>query len=139
MCHYHDGEPHVPGLLIDQVYTGLALLDAYQSTGEAHYLERAAQLGDVVLNEQASPDGGFQDIRVRGIAHLRFPLTLIAENGTAAKMFLRLAKLTGERKYREGALWALIAFKGNFSPYGVYAAHYGRALGEYMSLPYRVL
>jgi uncharacterized protein YyaL (SSP411 family) len=138
MYHYHDGEPHVPGLLVDQVYTGLALLDAYKITGEAHCLERVVQLGDGVLDAHANPGGGFQDIRVAGVAHLRFPLTLLVENGIAARMFLRLAELTKERKYRKGALRALSAFAGDFAPYGVYAAPYGRALGAYMSLPYQV-
>ena len=100
MCHYHDGEPHVPGLLIDQVYTGLALLDAYKITGEAHCLERVVRLGDAVLDAHANPGGGFQDIRVEGVAHLRFPLTLLVENGIAARMFLALAEFTKERKYR---------------------------------------
>jgi uncharacterized protein YyaL (SSP411 family) len=137
MCHYHDGRPHVSGLLIDQLYTGLALLDAYEIAGEARCLGRAVQLGDSVLAAHANPDGGFQDICFKGEAHLRFPLTLIVENGIAARKFLRLAEFTGERKYRKGALWALSAFSENFGPYGVYAAPYGRALGEYMALPIR--
>ena len=134
MCHYHDGAPRVPGLLIDQVYMALALLDACQATGKDHYLKSAAQLGDGVLNKQAGPSGGFQDIREPGTALLRFPLTLIVENGIAARMFLQLEKVSRERKYRKGAFRALIAFGEDFTPYGVYASHYGRAMGEYMSL-----
>lgn len=135
MYHYHDGCPHVPGLLIDQLYTGLALLDAFEVVGDAGCLDRAVQLGDGVLAAHANPEGGFQDIRAKGEAHLRFPLTLIVENGIAARMFLRLAEFTKKREYRKGALWALSAFSEDFSPYGVYAAHYGRALGEYMAFP----
>ncbi len=135
MRHYHDGEPHVPGLLVDQIYTGIALLDAYGATREAGYLERAAQLGDEILDAQTNPFGGFHDISREGMAHLRYPLTLLAENGIAAMLFLRLADSAGERKYRKAALWALGAFTEDFTPYGVYAAAYGRALGAYMSLP----
>jgi hypothetical protein len=69
------------------------------------------------------------------MAHLKYPLTLLAENGIAAMLFLRLADSAGERKYRKAALWALSAFTEDFTPYGVYAAAYGRALGAYMSLP----
>lgn len=138
MCHYYDGEPHVPGLLVDQVYTAIALLDAYGISGESGYLERAVFLGNAVLGAQANPGGGFYDIRQKGVAHLRFPLTLLAENGIAARFFLRLADAAGERKYRQAALWALGAFTGDFTPYGVYASAYGCALGAYMSLPIQV-
>ena len=137
MCHYNDGSSHVPGLLVDQVYMGIALLDAYRVTDESRHLERAVLLGDAILNSQANPVGGFFDISHKGLAHLRFPLTLLAENGVAATFFLSLADSTKEKKYRQAALWALSAFTDDFAPYGVYAATYGRALGAYMSLHFK--
>ena len=91
MRHYHDGEPQVPGLLVDQVHTGIALLGAYGVTGEAKYLKSAVQLGDEMLNARTNPAGGFHDISCEGMAHLRYPLTLLVENGIAAILFLRLA------------------------------------------------
>lgn len=130
MCHYFDGEPRAPGLLIDQAYTGLAMLDAHRAVKEAVYLKRATGLGESVLAFHASPSGGVHDIGQLGPAHLRHPLTLIAENGVAARFFLRLAEAAGQEKYRRAAVRALASFTGDLAPYGVYAASYGRALGE---------
>ncbi|MCH7787666.1 MAG: thioredoxin domain-containing protein [Chloroflexi bacterium] len=138
MCHYYDGEPHAPGLLVDQVYMGAALLDAYRLTGESRYLEQATELGEAILASYVNPAGGFFDIREKGLAHLRFPLTLLVENGVAASFFLRLGDFTEDKKYRQAALWALNAFTGDFGPYGVYASGYGRALAGYISSPLRI-
>jgi len=129
MCHYFDSEAHAPGLLIDQAYTGLALLDAHRATEDDVFLMRAIHLGESVLILHASPSGGFYDIGQLGPAHLRHPLTLIVDNGVAAQFFLRLAEAAGQPKYRQAAVRALAAFTGELAPYGVYAASYGRALG----------
>jgi uncharacterized protein YyaL (SSP411 family) len=55
---------------------------------------------------------------------------LIEQNGTAALFFLALAEATGEARYRDAAHWALSAFTGDFSSYGIHAAAFGQALGE---------
>ncbi len=138
MCHYYDGEPYAPGLLVDQVYMGVALLDAFRVTGEPRYLEQAAELGEAVLASYANPAGGFFDIRDKGLAHLRFPLTLLVENGVTASFFLGLADFTRDKRHRQASLWALSAFTGDFGPYGVYTSGYGRALAGYISSPLRI-
>jgi uncharacterized protein YyaL (SSP411 family) len=132
MCHYFDGEAHAPGLLTDQVYTGLAMLDAHVAAGDAVYLDRALHLGEGVIAAHTNPSGGYHDIAHTGPAHLRVPLTLIAENGLAARFFLKIAEASGQDKYRRAADSALSAFTGDLAPYGVYAANYGRALDEFM-------
>ncbi|HJO82106.1 MAG: DUF255 domain-containing protein [SAR202 cluster bacterium] len=135
MCHYFDGEPRVPGLLIDQVRTGIALLDTARVTAGAGYVSKAQALGDYIRTNLANPTGGYFDIAYKGPAHLRFPLTLLPQNGIAATFFLRLADATGDKAYRQASLWALSAFTEDFVPYGVYASEYGRALAAYMSQP----
>ncbi len=132
MCHYFDGEAHAPGLLTDQVYMGLAMLDAHVAAGDTIYLDRALHLGEGVIAAHTNPSGGYYDIAHTGPAHLRFPLTLIAENGLAARFFLKIAEAAGQDKYRRAADIALSAFSGDLAPYGVYAATFGRALGEFM-------
>jgi hypothetical protein len=57
---------------------------------------------------------------------------LIAQNGAAASFFLALAEATQDGQYRDPALWALAAFTGDFSPYGLEAARFGQALCEYV-------
>ena len=133
MAHYFDGAPHVPGLLEDQVYMGNALLKAYSITRESRYLERATALAEFILARLKSPQGGYYDLDVPGPALAGFRLTLIGQNGAAASFFLALAKATQDGQYRDLALWALAAFTGDFSPYGLEAACFGRALGEYVA------
>ena len=138
LCHYFDGEAHVPGLLIDKVRLALALLDAHAVTGDAQRLERAAALGQSVLDENKNPEGGFYDIGEIGPAHLRYRLTLLPENGLAASLMLRLSDVTGDGAFGEGAAWALGAFTGDLAPYGVFASDFGAAMAEYVSIPITV-
>ena len=131
MAHYFDGAPHVPGLLDDQVYMGSALLKAYSITRESRYLEHATALAEFILARLKSTQGGYYDLDVPGPALAGFRLTLIGQNGAAASFFLALAKATQDGRYRDAALWALAAFTSDFSAYGLDAARFGEALGEY--------
>ena len=133
MFHYFDGAPHVPGLLQDQVQVGTALLRAHARTGDAVYLERASQLAQFILAQLKNPAGGFYDIQCQDAASLKIRLTLIEQNGAAASFFLKLALTTNDDKYREAARWALVPFNSDFSQYGVHAASFGNALGEFLS------
>jgi uncharacterized protein YyaL (SSP411 family) len=62
-------------------------------------------------------------------------LTLIDQSGVAASFFLMLADAIKERQYLEAARWALRGFDGEVASYGIHAAQFGQALGEYLSLP----
>jgi uncharacterized protein YyaL (SSP411 family) len=133
MFHYFRGAAHVPGLLNDQSRTGNALLKAHRVTAEAKYLERARGLAEFILSRLRNPAGGYYDIAAPGSAYLSFRLTLIEQNGAAASFFLALAEATGEPRYRDAALWALSAFTGDFSSYGIHAAAFGQALNEFVN------
>jgi uncharacterized protein len=135
MFHYFDGSPQVPGLLNDQAHMGMALVKAHRVTGEVKYLERAEELAEFVLARLKNPDGGYYDVATSGSAYLNFRLTLIEQNGAAALFFIALEKATEKPRYRDAALWALSAFTGNFSSYGIHAASFGRALNEFFSDP----
>jgi len=132
MVHYFDDAPHVPGLLEDQVYMAIALLKAHSITRETRYLENATALAEFILARLKNPQGGYYDTDMPGPALADFRLTLIGQNGAAASLFLALAEATQESNHRHAALWALAAFTGDFSPYGLDAACFGRALGEYV-------
>ena len=133
MYHYFDSAPHVHGLLNDQVFMGTALLRAHAVTGDASYLDRTQALAEFILARLKNPSGGSYDISTQGPAYLKLPLSLIEQNGPAASFFLALAETTGARRYREAALWALCGFTEDFSDYGIHAAAFGQALGEYLS------
>ena len=80
-----------------------------------------------------NPSGGYYDISTQGPTYLKLPLSLIEQNGPAASFLLALAETTGALRYREAALWALSGFTEDFSDYGIYAAAFGQALGEYLN------
>jgi uncharacterized protein len=133
MFHYFEGTPRVSGLLNDQARMGTALVQAHKATGEAKYLERAKQLAEFILARLKNPAGGYYDIAVPGPAYLSFRLTLIEQNGAAASFFLALAEATRETGYHDAALWALSAFTGDFSSYGIHTAGFGQALNEFVN------
>ena len=132
MFHYFDGAPHLEGMLNDQTRMGMALVRAHENTREDKYLERAKELAEFILTQLENPEGGYYDLPAEGSAYLGFRLTLIEQNGTAALFFLALAEATKEDRYREAAKWALTAFTTDFSSYGIHAAAFGQALGEWL-------
>ena len=134
MCHFFDGSAQVPGLLQDQAHMGIALLRASEVSSNDVYLERARQLAEFILAKLRNAAGGFYDIPAEGTAALRNRLLLIEQNGAAASFFLGLAAATGEENYRQAAESALCSFTGDdFAQYGVHAAPFGSALGEFLT------
>jgi uncharacterized protein YyaL (SSP411 family) len=94
MYRFYDGRPHLPGLLGDQAQTAIALLDAYEVTGDALHLRRARQLA--TSSESASQtEGGFFDTwdQNEGLPSARAS-EIAAENAAAAVLFTRLHRLT---------------------------------------------
>lgn len=135
MYHYSDGKPHVPGLLMDSVRTGLALLDAYAVCGQARHLERARHLAADIVRNHKQPAGGFGDISERGPANLQIPVTVLTQNASAAAFFVRLADLSGDTAYRNAAYWALKRFPNTHRDHEVFAAGFGHALSRLLALP----
>ena len=133
MFHYYDGTPRLPGLLHDQTSMGTALLQAYLTTRDGKYLERAIELAAFILARLKNPAGGFFDSSPRELGFLKLPLTEISQNGAAAAFFLKLARIANAPKYRDAANCALDAFRGDLSAYGIHAAPFGLALGEWLS------
>jgi uncharacterized protein YyaL (SSP411 family) len=138
MYHYSDGQPRVPGLLMDSVRAGLALLDAYAACGQEVYLERARHLASAIERRQRCETGGFFDISTAGPANLRFPVTVLTQNASAAAFFVRLADLSGTLDYRKLAHWALKPFPNSHRQHGAFAAGFGHALGRLLALPLTV-
>jgi uncharacterized protein len=132
MYHYSDG---VPGLLMDSVLTGLALLDAYAFCGNAVYLECARQLAEDIIRQHRNAAGGFNDMSLAGPASLQYPVTVLTQNATVASFFVRLADLSGDIAYRKSAHWALRRFPNAHRTYEAFAAGFGHALGRLLALP----
>jgi uncharacterized protein YyaL (SSP411 family) len=124
------------GVLDDQVFAAVALLDAYELTLDPRYFERAVRAVDLTLEKYWDDGaGGFFD-RARDAAPLgglevrRKPLQdspSAGANSVAAIVLNRLHSLTGEPLYRERAQQTLEAFLAIVPRFSLFAASFGLA------------
>jgi uncharacterized protein YyaL (SSP411 family) len=137
MYRFHDSRPHLLGLLGDQTQTAVALLDAYEVTGDALHLKRARQLATFIRERFVDPDGGFFDTwdEDEGLGRLRERQKSLAENAAAAVFFARLHRLTGDEAALQAARGTLEAFAGVYAHLGYFAAAYAQAVHLFLA-PY---
>ena len=130
------GGPLVAGLLDDQIFGVLALLDAYEATLDKRYFtvaERAMQLaiqkygdaegGGFFYRASDAPPMGGLEVRRKAFQDSPTPST----NSEAAIVLARLYAFTGNELYREWAHRTLEAFAALAPQFGLYAATYGLA------------
>jgi len=110
-------------------------LDAYALLRQPLYLERAIQLGTAIVQRHRSPTGDFFDISETGPASLQVPVTVLTQNARVATFFVRLADLSGHTDYRKLAYWALRSFPNAHRQYEAFAAGFGHALAQLLTLP----
>jgi hypothetical protein len=124
------------GLLDDYAYTVLALLDAYEASGELGYFTRAEKLAGQMIERFGDHEaGGFFDAEpqaeaIGALATRRKPFQdspTPAGNPSAAIALLRLHALNGDDHLREVAQKTLEQFAGAAEQFGIYAATYGVA------------
>ena len=103
---WKDGTAKVPGFLDDYACLANALLDLYESCFEKRYLDRAAQLVELIL-EKFWEDGLYFTPRdgERLVHRPRAPHDNAWPSGTSTSVFalLRLHELTGRDRYRDRA------------------------------------
>ena len=141
---YHtvfEGTARTPGLLRDQAYMALALLDMYKISGRQRYLDAARDLMDYALEHFWDPkQGGFFDVAhgedfVEILSQPRKEIQdapLPGANAVAALVLDRLFTLTGEERYREKAGQTLAAFASSAPRLGTFAATYARAVAYHL-------
>jgi uncharacterized protein YyaL (SSP411 family) len=156
MYRFHDGAPHVPGLLGDQAYTARALLDAHEVTGDSTHLERAEALARLLLDRfadrdggQAPPDGGpsgpghpagFFDVwdETEELGRLAERQKSVQENAVCAEVFTRLHHLTRNDEYGKVAQATLEAFAPSYHVLGYFAAGYAKQVDLLLNPPAEV-
>jgi hypothetical protein len=135
-AHRFGGGPRLDGSLDDQVFTGLALLDAYEATLDALYFEAARRAADVTIAQFADLEaGGFFDrsaaaAPLGGLDARRKPFQdspTPGGNAAAAILLDRIYEFTGDARYRERSTATLDAFAKIAPDYGLHAATYGLA------------
>jgi uncharacterized protein YyaL (SSP411 family) len=142
------GGPHLDGSLDDQIFAGLALLDAYEATLDRKYFEGARRATDFALAEYFDKEGGgFFDrascaAPMGGLELRRKPLQdspTPGANSSAAILLDRLYGYTGDARYRTSAKATLEAFAGIAPQFGIHAASYGLAALLHARGPFEVV
>jgi uncharacterized protein len=137
------------GLLDDQVFMAVALLDAYEVTGTRTYFDRALELMETTLRRfWDDRDGGFFDT-AKDLADRQGSLALPrksfqdsptpAGNSVAALGLDRLATLADRPDFREKAKATLDLFAPKAAEHGLFAATYGLALANHLRPPVEVV
>jgi len=137
MYHYLDNQPHVPGLLADQVSVAQTWLDAYEHYGREVYLQRAETLMRFADNALRDVDGRYFDTVAapEAVGRLRRREKPFCENVTAAEAHLRLYRLTGREKHRQLAQQTLEALVPYYAGLGIEAARFALVVDRFLRRP----
>jgi uncharacterized protein len=142
------GGPALDGSLDDQVFSVIALLDAYESTLDPRYFRTAQRTMDAAIEKYGDAEGGgFFDrpsdaAPMGGLDVRRKPFQdspTPGANSVAAIALIRMHTLTGDENYRAFAQKTLEAFAGVAPQYGLFAATYGLAATLFAHHPPQVV
>jgi hypothetical protein len=137
MHHYYDTQPHLPGMLADQVAMAQAWLDAYEHFGREVDLQRAETLLRFAHNALRDEDGRYFDTVAapEAVGRLRRRDKPFCENVAAAEVALRLYRLTGAEELRQLAQETLEALVPVYPDLGFEAARFGLAVDRFLRRP----
>ena len=142
------GGPALEGSLDDQVFSVLALLDAYEATLAPRYFAAAQKTMDLAVARYCDADGGgFFDrpsdaAPMGGLDVSRKPFQdspTPSANSVAAIALIRMHAFTGDQRYHALAQKTLEAFAGIAPQYGLFAATYGLAATLFAHHPTQVV
>jgi len=142
------GGPALEGSLDDQVFSILALLDAYETTLDPRYFSAAQKTMDLAISRYGdSNGGGFFDrpsdaAPMGGLDVRRKPFQdspTPGANSIAAIALIRMHAFTGDDRYRASAKKTLEAFAGIAPQYGLFAATYGLAATLFAHHPLQIV
>jgi len=142
------GGPALEGSLDDQVFSVLALLDAYETTLDPRYFSTAQKTMDLAIvrygdaegggffdrPSDAAPMGGL-DVRRKPFQDSPTP----SANSVAATALIRMHAFTSDDRYHAFAKKTLEAFAGIAPQYGLFAATYGLAATLFAHHPIQVV
>ncbi|HWM56090.1 MAG TPA: thioredoxin domain-containing protein [Solirubrobacterales bacterium] len=136
---YKDGRAHLNAYLEDHAFLLEALLTLYEASFEQRWFERAQELAETTIARFGDPEhGGFfstSDDHETLIARRKevgdHPIP--SGNSSAAMGLLRLAALTGERRYEEQAEGVFRLFATSAARHPEAFAHLLRALDFHLS------
>ncbi|UCD57868.1 MAG: thioredoxin domain-containing protein, partial [Candidatus Hydrogenedentota bacterium] len=115
---YRDGQAKLDAYLDDYAFLADGLLELYGATGNERWLKEARALTEVLLRHyRDGADGGFyftSEDHERLLTRSKDPYdkAIPSGNGMAAKVLVRLGRLTGQERYLETARGCFEAFLG---------------------------
>ena len=142
------GGPTLEGSLDDQVFSVLALLDAYEATLNPRYFAAAQETMDLAMNRHGDAEGGgFFDrpcdaAPMGGLDVRRKPFQdspTPGANSVAAIALIRMHAFTDDERSRAFTKKTLEAFAGIAPQYGLFAATYGLAATLFAHHPVQVV
>lgn len=113
---WREGERNVPGLAVDYVLLTQGLIDLYEASFDAGWLEWAVQLSEAQLKLFYDPKGGFYQTAIGHDPNLLLRTmedsdnVIPAASSVAALNFLRLSQFTDRKDFREAAQMSLARF-----------------------------
>jgi len=142
------GGPALEGSLDDQVFSVLALLDAYEATLNPRYFAAAQETMDLAMVRHGDAEGGgFFDrpcdaAPMGGLDVRRKPFQdspTPGANSVAAIALIRIHAFTDDERCRAFTKKTLEAFAGIVPQYGLFAATYGLAATLFAHHPLQVV
>jgi uncharacterized protein YyaL (SSP411 family) len=142
------GGARLDGSLDDQIFAGIALLDAYEATLDPKYFKAARRAADFAIAEYFDAEGGGFFDRASGAPPMgglevrRKPLQdspTPGANSSAAILLDRLHGYTGDTRHRACAEATLEAFAAIAPQFGIHAASYGLAALLHARGPFEVV
>jgi uncharacterized protein YyaL (SSP411 family) len=142
------GGPRLDGSIDDQIFAGIALLDAYEATLDKKYFEAALRATDFAIAEYFDTEGGgFFDraasaAPMGGLELQRKPFQdspTPGANSAAAILLDRLSSYTADASYLKRAEATLETFAGIAPQFGIHAASYGLAATLHARRPLEVV
>jgi len=139
MARYFDGEPHLRGLLADQVWSAWAALAAFSASGDVRWLARARELVDSTDALFDSGTGAYLDRLASAEAgRLGEPNTPLQENALMSRVLLGLGAFLGEPRYSERGRSVLERFSRSYESSGIFAAGYAAAVLDALEPPLEI-
>jgi len=138
---YRQGQATLNAYLDDYAFLADALVDLHEATGRKRWLTEATSLADAMLKHHRDADrGGFYFAagdHEKLLARTKDPFdsAIPAGNAVAARVLVRLARLTGQMHYLEVARGTLQAFQRSMQRAGGGAAGLLLAAGRYFDAP----
>ena len=140
-----NGQGKLNGYLDDYAFLAAALLDAYESTFDGKYLDRARELTSIMIEQFWDPQAGacfftannHETLIQRMKSGTDGPIP--AGNAIVAMNFLRLFSLTGQETYHDRAEQTFTLFRAEMGDNGYGSAAMLNALDFYLEKPKEIV